>query len=126
MFQREGHTYAEAQDMANEISMDKDLWLRTLLEKELGISMDETTNPTKDALVMGSSFIVAAIVPIVPYLFLEGTAAISVSITAALCWACWRLAQAKAGWCKSLPCGRAWKSSGSARCRRGLAMPWET
>ena len=84
MFQREGHTYAEAQDMANEISMDKDLWLRTLLEKELGISMDETTNPTKDALVMGSSFIVAAIVPIVPYLFLEGTAAISVSITAAL------------------------------------------
>ena len=84
MFQREGHTYAEAQDMANEISMDKDLWLRTLLEKELGISMDETTNPTKDALVMGASFIVAAIVPIVPYLFLEGTAAISVSITAAL------------------------------------------
>ena len=84
MFQREGHTYAEAQDMANEISLDKDLWLRTLLEKELGISMDETTNPTKDALVMGASFIVAAIIPIVPYLFLEGTAAISVSVTAAL------------------------------------------
>jgi VIT1/CCC1 family predicted Fe2+/Mn2+ transporter/rubrerythrin len=84
MFQREGHTYAEAQDMANEISMDKDLWLRTLLEKELGISMDETTNPTKDALVMGASFIVAAIIPIVPYLFLEGSAAISVSVTAAL------------------------------------------
>ncbi len=84
MFQREGHTYAEAQDMANEISLDKDLWLRTLLEKELGIRMDETTNPTKDALVMGASFIVAAIIPIVPYLFLEGTAAISVSVTAAL------------------------------------------
>jgi VIT1/CCC1 family predicted Fe2+/Mn2+ transporter/rubrerythrin len=84
MFQREGHTYAEAQDMANEISKDKDLWLRTLLEKELGIRMDETTNPTKDALVMGASFIVAAIIPIVPYLFLEGGAAISVSITAAL------------------------------------------
>ena len=84
MFQREGHTYAEAQDMANEISLDKDLWLRTLLEKELGIRMDETTNPTKDALVMGASFIVAAIIPIVPYLFLEGSAAISVSITAAL------------------------------------------
>ena len=84
MFQREGHTYAEAQDMANEISLDKDLWLRTLLEKELGIRIDETTNPTKDALVMGASFIVAAIIPIVPYLFLEGTAAISVSVTAAL------------------------------------------
>ena len=84
MFQREGHTYAEAQDMANEISLDKDLWLRTLLEKELGIRIDETTNPTKDALVMGASFIVAAIIPIVPYLFLEGSAAISVSITAAL------------------------------------------
>ena len=84
IFQREGHTYAEAQEMANAISLDKDLWLRTLVEKELGISMDETTSPIKDALAMGTSFILAAIIPIIPYLFLDGGAAISVSVTAAL------------------------------------------
>ena len=84
IFQREGKSYAEAEEMANEIAQDKELWLRTLVEKEVGISMDETTNPLKDSLVMGLSFILAAIVPIIPYLFLTGSAAIAVSISAAL------------------------------------------
>ena len=84
IFQREGRSYADAQDMANEIAKDKDLWLRTLVEKEVGISIDETTNPLKDALAMGTSFILAAMLPIVPYLLLEGRLAITVSVAAAL------------------------------------------
>ena len=84
IFQREGRSYAEAQEMANEIAQDKDLWLRTLVEKEVGISIDETTNPLKDALAMGLAFIVAALLPIIPYLFLEDRLAIAVSVTAAL------------------------------------------
>ena len=84
IFQREGRSYAEAQEMANEIAQDKDLWLRTLVEKEIGISIDETTNPLKDAMVMAASFIVAALLPIIPYLFLEGRLAIAVSVATAL------------------------------------------
>ena len=84
IFQREGRSYAEAQEMADEISQDKDLWLRTLVEKEVGISIDETTNPLKDAMAMGLSFILAALVPIVPYLFLDRRPAVVVSISAAL------------------------------------------
>ena len=84
IFQREGRTYDEARLLADEISQDKELWLNTLVEKELGISPEETTNPKKDALVMGASFIIAALVPITPYLFLRGGLAITVSITAAL------------------------------------------
>ena len=71
-------------DIADKISQDKELWLNTLVEKELGISPEETTNPKKDALVMGASFIIAALVPITPYLFLREGLAITVSITAAL------------------------------------------
>ena len=56
-FQREGKSYEEARAMADEIAQDKDLWLRTMAEKELGISFEETTSPVKDALVMGLSFI---------------------------------------------------------------------
>ena len=37
-----------------------------MVEKELGISPEETTNPKNDALVMGTSFIIAALVPITP------------------------------------------------------------
>ncbi|MFQ6031009.1 MAG: VIT1/CCC1 transporter family protein, partial [Dehalococcoidia bacterium] len=71
IFQREGRSYEEATEMANEIAQDKDLWLKTLVEKELGISSEETTNPIKDALAMGTSFILAALVPIIPYLFMD-------------------------------------------------------
>ncbi|MBO20187.1 MAG: hypothetical protein FI717_06780 [SAR202 cluster bacterium] len=84
LYQREGRTYDEARHLADEISQDKDLWLRTMAEKELGISLDETTNPLKDAVTMGISFILAAIIPIFPHFFLEGGPAIGVSIAAAL------------------------------------------
>ena len=63
---------------------DKEAWLRTLVEKELGISAEETTSPVKDALVMGVSFVVAAMIPITPYLFLSGWTAITVSILGSL------------------------------------------
>jgi vacuolar iron transporter family protein len=84
IFQREGKTYDEARQLADEISKDKELWLNTLIEKELGISPEETTNPIKDALVMGASFIIAALIPIIPYLFLDGIPAIEVSVAGAL------------------------------------------
>ena len=84
IFQREGRSYAEAQHMADEIAQDKDLWLRTLVEKELGISPDDTSNPVKDALAMGLSFIVAALVPIVPHMVLSGSTAIGVAVAVSL------------------------------------------
>ncbi len=55
-----------------------------MVEKELGISPDDTSSPMKDALTMGVAFILAAFVPIMPHFFMEGGAAISVSIAAAL------------------------------------------
>ena len=84
LYQREGKTYEEARRMADQIAEDKDLWLRTLVEKELGISPDDTSSPVKDALTMGVAFILAAIIPILPHFFLEGGTAIGVSIGAAL------------------------------------------
>ena len=84
IFQREGRSYAEARDMADEIAQDKDLWLRTLVEKELGISPDDTSSPVKDGLAMGLSFIVAAFLPIVPHMVLDGATAIGVAVGVSL------------------------------------------
>ena len=84
IFQREGRSYEEARHLADEIAQDKDLWLRTLVEKELGISPDETSNPVKDAFAMGTSFVVAAFIPIVPHMVLDGWTAIGVSVAASL------------------------------------------
>ncbi len=81
LFQREGKTYDEAIHLANEISSSDTLWLNTLLEKKLGISPDFSGNPLKDAAVMCVSFGAAAILPIIPFLFLTvGPTAIALSV----------------------------------------------
>ena len=84
LYHQQGMSYREARDMAEHIASDKDLWLRTMVEKELGISPDMFQNPLKDGLTMAASFIVAAIIPIVPYFFLSGSLAILVSVVMAL------------------------------------------
>ena len=84
LYQQEGLTFKEAQRVADHIAADKDLWLRTLVEKELGLSPDITTSPIKDALAMGAAFTVGAVVPLLPYFFLEGNTAIATSILATL------------------------------------------
>ena len=84
LYQREGMTFQEARQMADEISQDRELWLKTLVEKELGISTEETTNPVKDAMVMGLAFITGAAIPLVPHFFLTGGTAIGVSVGATL------------------------------------------
>ncbi len=84
LYQREGLSLREARGLADKVSEDKDLWLRTLLEKELGISPEITSNPYKDALTMGGAFVVAAFVPIMPYFFLDVSAALPVSIAVTL------------------------------------------
>ena len=71
LLQREGQTYENAVHLANDIAQDQTLWLNTLLEKELGISPDISGSPVKDALVMGVSFGLSAILPIAPYFFLD-------------------------------------------------------
>ena len=80
LYQREGMTFQEARQMADEISQDRDLWLKTLVEKELGISTEETASPVKDAMVMGLAFITGAAIPLVPHFFLTGDTAIGVSV----------------------------------------------
>ena len=84
LFQREGMTYREARQVADEISQDRDLWLKTLVEKELGISAEVTSNPAKDAMAMGLAFILGAAVPLIPHFFLTGGEAIGVSVGATL------------------------------------------
>ena len=84
LYQREGLSFSEAQGVAEHVAVDKDLWLRTLVEKELGLSPEVTSNPIKDAFTMGAAFIVGAFIPILPYFFIEGKVAIGSSVAATL------------------------------------------
>ena len=72
VYQREGMSYDEALELATRISKDPELWLKTMAVKELGLDPEvaELESPIKDSLVMGLSFIVGAIIPVLPYFVL--------------------------------------------------------
>ena len=80
IYRQEGLTLDEAERLAERVASDRELWLKTLAEKELGISLESLDNPTKDALTMGISFLLGAIVPMVPYLWMPTKTVITVSI----------------------------------------------
>ena len=89
IYHQQGLSYRQAREMADHISSDKDLWLRTLVEKELGINPDLLQSPVKDGLTMAGAFIAGAAVPLVPYLLaaadvIDRGPAIVASIVAAL------------------------------------------
>ena len=89
IYHQQGLSYRQAREMADHISSDKDLWLRTLVEKELGINPDLLQSPVKDGLTMAGAFIAGAALPLIPYLLaaadiIDRGPAIVASIVAAL------------------------------------------
>lgn len=84
IYRLEGMTVAEATRMAEQVSSDRERWLRTLVEKELGLSPDVSEQPVKDAAVMGVSYLVGAAVPLLPYFFLMALPAVLTSVAATL------------------------------------------
>lgn len=80
IYQQEGLTMEEAERMAERVASDRTLWLKTLAEKELGLSPESLASPAKDALTMGVSFLIGATVPLIPYFFIGTAPAIWISI----------------------------------------------
>jgi vacuolar iron transporter family protein len=58
----------------------QEVFLRTFQEKVFGLGSARINRPLQAALVMAASFIMGALIPIVPYFVLKGTAALYLSI----------------------------------------------
>jgi len=80
LYLQEGLTLEESERLADRVASDRKLWLKTLTEKELGLTPEDLASPTKDAFTMGISFMLGAIVPLIPYIFLGTMAVIAASI----------------------------------------------
>jgi VIT1/CCC1 family predicted Fe2+/Mn2+ transporter len=80
MLEEEGLQPDAAQRVARELAHSKKVLLKTMVEKELGLTVDEDGNALRGAAVMGASFGVAALVPILPYLFVPVGSALWVSV----------------------------------------------
>ncbi len=70
MLESEGLSEAAARRVAAELAREPTVLLKTMVEKELGLVIEEGPGALQGALVMGGSFGLASLVPILPYLFL--------------------------------------------------------
>jgi VIT1/CCC1 family predicted Fe2+/Mn2+ transporter len=80
MLEEEGLSPEAAGRVARELASSKPVLLKTMVEKELGLSVEDDVNALRGALVMGAAFGIGGLVPILPYLFLDVHSAVYVSV----------------------------------------------
>jgi VIT1/CCC1 family predicted Fe2+/Mn2+ transporter len=77
---QEGLPREQSYSIVKLLLRQEEAFLRTFQEKVFGLGSAEINRPLQAALVMAASFIVGALIPIVPYFVLQGTAALYLSI----------------------------------------------
>ncbi|HUQ16991.1 MAG TPA: VIT1/CCC1 transporter family protein [Candidatus Saccharimonadales bacterium] len=80
LFEHDGLDEAASRRVAAEIARNPGVLLKTMVEKELGIALHEGGSPLQGALILAGAFLMAALVPLAPYFFLEVSTALLVSI----------------------------------------------
>ena len=80
LFENEGLSTADASKVADLVTTSRNSWIRTMVEKELGLSMEPIHSGRRDALVMSLSYLGGSLFPVVPYLLLPMHAAVLSSI----------------------------------------------
>ena len=73
---QEGLTREQSYGIVKQLLHQEQAFLRTFQEKVFGIGSAEINQPLKAAIVMGLSFIIGALIPILPYFLLEGWVAL--------------------------------------------------
>lgn len=80
LLEREGLSESSAKRIAAEMAREPDVLLKTMVEKELGISVDAGAGALQGAIVLALTFAVASLVPIGPFFFLHVQTAVFVAI----------------------------------------------
>jgi predicted membrane protein (TIGR00267 family) len=80
LFESEGLSAADSSKVADLIATSKKSWIRTMVEKELGLSNEAIHSGRRDAFVMALSYLGGSLFPIVPYLLLPLHAALLFSV----------------------------------------------
>lgn len=115
VYQVKGLPEEDADRMADHLSQDPELFLRTIAAEELNLTEDALSNPVTSALSGALSTAVGAFIPVIPFFFLSGIPAI---ITAALISL---IAHFLVGAAKTWITVRSWWSSGLEMTVVGVA-----
>jgi vacuolar iron transporter family protein len=111
LYELKGFMPEEAAKIAKRIATDKDAFLKTMAQEELGIHETSHANPWRSAIFGSVSTLVGALIPLIPFFFMQGSSAL---ITAAIVSI---VAHFAVGALKSKMTVRSWWTS-------GLEMMW--
>ena len=62
------------------ITADKRIWLKCMMEEELGLILEHMDPPIKVGAVIGASFLAGGFIPLISFVFLEGSPALTTSL----------------------------------------------
>lgn len=107
MYQLKGFTEEEANLLATRLAEQPEQFLRTMAHEELGLSEESFPNPWLSAISAMVSTGLGAFIPIIPFFFMQGIAAIIAAAAISL------VAHFAVGAAKTLVTGRSWLHSGT-------------
>ena len=81
LLEQEGLSAASAQRVAAELAQEPNVLLKTMVEKELGITVEAGPGALQGAVVLAVTFAVASLIPITPFFFLSVQTAMITSIS---------------------------------------------
>jgi vacuolar iron transporter family protein len=105
LYQEKGLSESEARTAAHRVMSDPEVALRELAKEKLGLT-GEGESPLKEGIITGLATVFGSLVPIVPFFFTGGTAAITVSFLISM------TAHFLVGAARSTFTGRGWFRSG--------------
>ncbi len=53
------------------ITSDRKRWVEIMMNEELGLSLDPSTSPSKSAVATGGAYAFGALMPVIPYMFMQ-------------------------------------------------------
>jgi vacuolar iron transporter family protein len=115
-YQIKGLSKADADDLVEKLARNPDAMLDVLVMEELGIKADAEGNPTQAALAAGISTGLGAIVPVLPFFWLQGSTAVIAAAVVSL------LAHFLVGAAKSLVTLRTWWAAGLEMTLAGVIV----
>lgn len=81
IYRARGFTEHEITILTNRITADKERWLRFMVREELGLMEESFDSPIESGGIMGVSFIIGALPPLLPYFFFPVAQALPLAIT---------------------------------------------
>ncbi|HLI25738.1 MAG TPA: VIT1/CCC1 transporter family protein [Chloroflexota bacterium] len=83
LYRAKGLEGPELERVVAAITANRDVWLKVMMEEELGLFPEHDPRPVVSAAYTGASFALGALVPLLPYLFLPPLLALGVAIVLA-------------------------------------------